>query len=91
MRSKKTHYEEAAVLREKISFNIRKFRKERHMTQEELAEEAEISYDFMRRIESNSGKCGFSVITLYKIAVALDVSVDSLMERFLVDTASNKK
>jgi len=33
----------------------------------------------MRRTESQN--CGFSVITLYKIAVALDVSVDVLMDR----------
>ena len=71
--------EEYKVLRGKISCNIRKYRKARKLTQEELAESAEISYDFMRRIESTSGKCGFSVYTLYKLALALNVSVDELM------------
>lgn len=66
-------------VKENISVNIRKYRKTRKMTQEELAEKADISYDFMRRIESSYGKCGFSVITLYKLAEALDVGIDDLV------------
>lgn len=50
------------------------------ITQEKLAETAGISNDFMRRIESTSGTCGLSVYTLFRIAVALNVSVDELME-----------
>lgn len=68
-------------LKNKISLNIRKYRKEKHLTQEALAETAEISYDFMRRIESTKGKCGFSVYTLYKISLALNVSIDELMDK----------
>ncbi len=66
-------------LKEQISFNIRKFRRKRNITQERLADCADISYDFMRRIESSSGKCGFSIYTLYKISLALDVSIDELL------------
>lgn len=61
----------------KIIKNIRKYRKEKGYTQEQLALMSEISYDFMRKIET--GKCGFSVQTLYKISVVLDTSVDILM------------
>ena len=75
--------DESRELKQNISFNIRKYRKIRHLTQEELAEEADISYDFMRRIESSKGSRGFSVFTLYKLAVALDVSIDELMNRNL--------
>ena len=71
---------ESLELRSKISINIRKYRKEKNLTQEKLAESANISYDFMRRIESSDGKCGFSVFTLYKLALALNVSVDELMD-----------
>lgn len=78
MSSKKNPKEEYK-LKGKISYNIRKFRKEKKYTQEELAEYADISYDFMRRIESSDGTCGFSVFTLYKLALALNVSVDELM------------
>lgn len=63
-----------------ISFNIRKYRKIKKLTQEQLALRAEISYDFMRRIESGKGEIGFSIQTLYKIATVLEVSVDKLME-----------
>ena len=68
------------TLKKDISINIRKFRKERHYTQEELAEYADISHDFLRRIETTDGTCGFSVYTLYKLALALDVSLDDLVE-----------
>ena len=76
---KKNKEEKYDFVKENISINIRKFRKKRKLTQEELAEKADISYDFMRRIESSYGKCGFSVITLYKLSNALDVSIDELV------------
>ena len=71
---------DAKTLKKDISINIRKLRKERHYTQEELAEYADISHDFLRRIETTDGTCGFSVYTLYKLALALDVSLDDLVE-----------
>ena len=61
-----------------ISDNIRKYRKERGFTQEQLALYTELSYDFIRRIETSGGKSGFSVETLYKIATVLEVSMDEL-------------
>lgn len=79
------HKDEIKILRNKISYNIRKYRKLRKYTQEELAEFANISYDFMRRIESPKS-CGFSILTLYKLAIALNVSVDELMEIKLKDS-----
>ena len=72
--------EEIRILHNKISYNIKKYRKKRHYTQQELSELARISYDFMRRIETTSGDCGFSVYTLYKLALALNVSIDELVE-----------
>lgn len=78
--SSRKHVEEIKILRGKVSYNIRKYRKQKKYTQEELAEIADISYDFMRRIESSEGECGFSVFTLYKIALALNVSMDKLVE-----------
>lgn len=66
-------------IKEVISENIRIIRKEKGYTQQELALMVDISYDFMRRIETGKGKVGFSIQTLYKIAVALETSVDKLM------------
>ncbi len=62
-----------------IAHNIKKYRKEKELTQEKLAMYAEISYDFMRRIESGKGEIGFSIQTLYKIATVLDISIDDLI------------
>lgn len=39
-----------------VSQNIRKYRKERNMTQAELAEKCDLSHEFIRRIESTKGK-----------------------------------
>lgn len=79
---------EAKKLKKDISVNIKKYRKERHYTQEELAEKADISYDFMRKIETTKGECGFSVITLYRLALALNVSVDELMN---IDSVNSRQ
>jgi len=65
-------------IKEVIVKNIRKYRKQKGYTQEQLALMCEISYDFMRRIET--GKGGFSIKTLYKIAIVLECGVDCLME-----------
>lgn len=67
-------------IKEVIARNIRKYRKMKNLTQEQLALRAEISYDFMRRIETGKGKIGFSVQTLYKIATVLEVSIDLLIK-----------
>ena len=62
-----------------IRKNIKKYRKERKMTSEQLAELVDLSHDFIRQIESH--KYNFSVDTLYRISVALDVSVDALIAK----------
>lgn len=85
MSSNNKHEKESKELKNKVSYNIRKYRKLRKYTQEELAEIADISYDFMRRIESSKGECGFSVFTLYRLALALNVSIDELCEVKLVN------
>ncbi len=63
-----------------IARNIRKYRRAKGFTQEQLALYTELSYDFIRRIETGNGKFGFSVDTLYKVATVLEVSVDDLMK-----------
>ena len=62
-----------------IASNIRKYRKAKGFTQEQLALYTELSYVFIRRIETGNGKFGFSVNTLYKIATVLEVSIDDLI------------
>lgn len=62
-----------------IRKNIKKYRKERKLTSAELAEMVDLSHDFIRQIESEKAAYNFSVDTLYRISVALDVSLDDLI------------
>lgn len=63
-----------------IRKNIKKYRKERKLTSAELAEMVDLSHDFIRQIESEKAAYNFSVDTLYRISVALDVSIDDLIK-----------
>ena len=64
-----------------IRKNIKKYRKEKKITAAELAEMIELSHDFIRQIESEKVASNFSVDTLYRISVALNVSIDKLIEK----------
>ena len=64
-----------------IRRNIKKYRKEQKMTAAELAELVDLSHDFIRQIESEKVGNNFSVETLYRISVALGVSLDALIEK----------
>ena len=64
-----------------IRRNIKKYRKEKKLTAAELAELVDLSHDFIRQIESEKAAYNFSVQTLYKISVALGVSLDKLIQK----------
>lgn len=64
-----------------IRKNIKKYRKERGLTSAQLAEMVDLSHDFIRQIESEKVGYNFSVETFYKISVALEVSLDKLIEK----------
>ncbi|MCI9280108.1 MAG: helix-turn-helix transcriptional regulator [Bacilli bacterium] len=55
-----------------ISNNIRKYRLAAGITQEQLAVDIGLSYDFVRRLEFKKGEIGCSLETLYKISVVLN-------------------
>lgn len=65
-----------------IRHNIKLYRKEKGITSAELADMTGLSHDFIRQLQSNSKKTyNFSVETFYKISVALNVSLDKLIEK----------
>jgi transcriptional regulator with XRE-family HTH domain len=66
-------------LYEKIALNIKKYRKE-GITQAVLAERVGVSHEFIRRIESTKGRKTFSIDTIYKISLALDIPISKLFE-----------
>ncbi len=63
-----------------ISENVRKYRKLNGLTQEQLALDALLSYDFVRRLEFKKGEVGCSAATLYRIAVVLNTRIDKFFE-----------
>ncbi len=65
---------------EQIARNIKKYRNLAGITQAELAEKVGVSHEFIRRNESKKGKKSFSVDTLWKISVALDIPPGRLFE-----------
>lgn len=64
-----------------IRRNIKKYRKEKGLTSAQLAELVGLSHDFIRQIESEKTRYNFSVETLYKISVALDIEMDKLARK----------
>lgn len=63
----------------KIGFRIGYFRKLRGMSQQELADKAGISHNSVSHIESTT-VTGISLITMYRLAVALDVDPKQLLD-----------
>lgn len=63
-----------------ISQNIKKYRKEAGITQEQLAVDIGRSYDFVMRLEFKKGEVGCSIDTLYQISVVLGQSVGKFFE-----------
>ena len=61
-----------------IGLNILHYRKEKGMTQMQLAEKCDISGNFLQRVETAVSSC--SVDTLIEIAEALDIPLKRLFE-----------
>ncbi len=55
--------------------NIKKYRKEKGFTQQKLADEADMSIDYLAEIESVKRRKTFSLATLGRIADVLEVDI----------------
>jgi transcriptional regulator with XRE-family HTH domain len=62
-----------------LAENIKTFRKQRGISQEELARKAGVTYSTLIKLESGSNK-NPTVKTLQQIAQALEVTLDDLMK-----------
>ena len=62
----------------RFAANVRRYRKQRKMTQVVLAAKAETDSRYIQNIESGNRTPG--VVIAYRIAQALDVTLDSLFE-----------
>lgn len=58
-----------------IRKNIKKYRKEKHFTQQRLADETDMSVDYICEIESLKKNKSFSIVALGRIADVLGVDI----------------
>ncbi|MBQ2640007.1 MAG: helix-turn-helix transcriptional regulator [Bacilli bacterium] len=65
---------------EQIARNIKKYRMKAGITQAVLAERVGVSHEFIRRIESKKGKKTFSVDTIWKISLAVNINPGKLFD-----------
>lgn len=68
----KAHTEDEKQFLKNIGFKIQFLRKQRNLSQNELAEKSDLSYTTISHVESTT-PYGLSIIAIYKIAKALDV------------------
>lgn len=61
--------------------NIRKYRRLKCMTQQELADASELSHGYIREIESLNMGATFSLDAVEKIAAALEIEIKNLFEK----------
>jgi hypothetical protein len=71
------HYDNIYI---RVASNIKKYRKEKGMTQEKLAEQTGYSFVNIRRIEAPNCKKSFSIETIYIISRVLDIPIYKLFE-----------
>ena len=62
-----------------IRKNIKKYRSAKGMTAAALSEKAGLGHDYLRQIESEQDRHHVSLISLYKISLALEVTIDQLI------------
>ena len=65
---------------EQIAKNIKKYRKEAGITQAVLAEKVGVSHEFIRRTESKKGIKTFSIDTIWKISLVLEIEPGKLFD-----------
>ncbi len=67
-----------ATIYEKLGDNVRRYRKKKNLSQEELAMKAKLDLTSVSEIES--GLRNPSLKTLHKLALALDIKTDELLK-----------
>ena len=58
-----------------IRKNIKKYRRDKHLTQQQLAEKTDLSVDYISEIESPTKNKSFSIAVLGRIADVLEVDI----------------
>ncbi len=63
-----------------ICKNIKKYRKFKGMSIMVLAEKIDVSVEYLKRIEAPNDRNNISLISLYKISIALGVRIDKFFK-----------
>ena len=63
-----------------IRKNIKKYRIEKKLTQQQLADKAGVSMNYISKIESVKMNKGFTIIVLGRIADALEIDIRKLFD-----------
>lgn len=63
-----------------IRHNIKKYRIKANLTQQELADKAGITMNYLSKIESERMNRGFSVVIIGRIADALEIDIRNLFD-----------
>jgi len=66
------------MIKEQIGLRIKELRRQKNMTQEQLAFTAEVDRTYIASVEK--GKRNISIVNLEKIAIALGVTLSELFE-----------
>ena len=70
---------------ETVAYNVIKYRKINGITQEQLALDIGKSPEYIRKFESTKGSEGMALLTLYKISIVLDTSIEKFFESVVID------
>ncbi len=62
-----------------LAENIKKYRKKRGLSQEDLARKADVTYSALSKVEAGYVQ-NPRIFTVQKIAIALEVTIDALMK-----------
>lgn len=63
-----------------IRYNIRKYREAANLTQQQLADKAGLTMNYIAKIESKKMQRGFTIVVLGRIADALGISPKLLFD-----------
>ncbi len=76
----KVKYHDDYYYYDRVSKNIKKYRKLAGLTQQELADMIDLSMHYISQIESNRVKKYFTLITIGRIADVLKIDIAQLFE-----------
>ena len=74
------HYDFNPNIKAIICQNIKKYRNVKKVSLMDLAEAIDVTPEHLKRIESVNDRNNISLITLYKISIVLNVSIDKFFQ-----------